>query len=393
MRKFSPNSLRSRRQALKLGIGVVTALGIIAMGKLKVLSYVIYTFATPQKKSFDRFRTFNVVGKKSLKQRAKANGLIYGAFPQADRQVFDRDPQFKSRFIQECDLLVAEVYWDRIRPNVNTFDFSEADYFAKLAADRKMLLRGHPLVWHMALPKWLPSTLNRHNAEQILTDHIQTVVGRYAGKIHSWDVVNEAIDIGRRSDNLTKSPWLEFLGPDYIELAFRIAAQSDPQAILMYNDNNLEHNEARQTAVFELLKQLKAKGTPIHALGLQSHLSADLDYANLKKFKAFLKNISNLGLKIAITELDVADQELPVNISQRDRMIAATYEDYLNLVLSEQSVIAVINWGLTDRHTWLSNFAPRKDKSPVRPLPFDRDMKPKLAWNAIARALDRAPKR
>jgi endo-1,4-beta-xylanase len=393
MRKFSLNRLRSRRQALKIGIGVVTALTMIAVSKLKVLSYVIYTFNNHKKKSFDRFRTFKVAGKSSLKQRAKAKGLIYGAFLQADRQTFDRDSKLKSRFTQECDLLVAGLYWDRIRPSVTTFDFSEADYFAKVAAERKMLLRGHPLVWHMALPKWLPSTLNRQNAQQILTNHIQTVVGHYAGKIHSWDVVNEAIDIGRRFDNLTNSPWLEFLGPDYIELAFRIAAQSDPQAILMYNDNDLEHNEARQIAVYELLKQLKSKGTPIHALGLQSHLSADLDYTNLQSFKVFLRNVSNLGLKIAITELDVIDKNLPVDISQRDRMIAATYEDYLNVVLAEKSVIAVINWGLSDRYTWITGFAPRSDRSAVRPLPFDRDMKPKLVWNAIARAFDRAPKR
>jgi endo-1,4-beta-xylanase len=391
--KFSLHRLLSRRQALKIGITSVTALTIFSVGKLKVLSYVIYTLTTQQKIATDRSRNFRVIDKRSLKQRAKAKGLIYGAYPQANFQIFEADANFKSSLMRECGIVVTGFYWAAIRPSVSTFDFTESDLFAKFAVANHILLRGHPLVWHRALPDWLKPTLNRQNARQILTEHIQTVVKRYAGKVHSWDVVNEAIDIGPRSDNLTNSPWLEFLGPDYIELAFRIAARSDPHALLSYNDTNLEHNEVRQTAVLKLLTQLKSKGTPIHALGIQSHLSGDLNYAHLPKFKKFLRNVADLGLKIAVTELDVIDQKLPTDISQRDRLIAGIYEDYLNTVLAEKAVIAAITWGFTDRYTWISEYAPRPDRSPVRPLPFDRDLKPKLAWNAIARAFDRAPKR
>lgn len=393
MVKFSRNRLLSRRQAVKLGISAVTALTILSVGKLKVLSYVIYTFTTQRKVTDNRERTFKVIGKSSLKQRAQVKGLIYGAYPQANLFNFDRDPKLKSSFVKECGLVVAGFYWDLIRPNLSIFDFTEPDYFANFAAANKLLLRGHPLVWHSALPKWLKSTINHQNAERILTDHIQTVVKRYAGKIHSWDVVNEAIDLGSpRPDNLTNSPWLEFLGPDYIDLAFRVAARSDPKALLVYNETNLE-NEAHRTATFKLLKHLKSKGTPIHAFGVQSHLSGDLDSFNAQKFRKFLKNVANLGLKIMVTELDVTEKNLPMDVSNRDRIVAGIYEDYLTTILAEKSVIAVINWGFTDRYTWITDFAPRTDKSEARPLPFDRDLNPKLVWNAIARALDRAPKR
>jgi endo-1,4-beta-xylanase len=392
--KFYLNRLLSRRQVLTIGLSTVTALAILSLGKLKVLSYLIYTLTNQQKIKDNERRTFRVVGKNSLKKRARAKGLIYGAYPQADRQNFDDTPKLKSNFIKECDLLVAGFYMDRIRPNAGTFNFAETDYFAQFAANHKMLLRGTPLVWHLSLPNWISATLNSQNAEQILTNHLQTVIGHYVGKMHSWDVVNEAIDLqDGRSDGLRNSPWLKFLGPDYIEQAFRIAARSDPHALLVYNETGLEYSEDRQHAVFKLLQQLKSKGTPVHALGVQSHLEGDRYDFNPQQFSKFLRNVANLGLKIMITELDVLDNNLPLDASKRDRTVAINYEDYLSTVLAEKSVIAVINWGLSDLHTWVTDFYPRKDRFPARPLPLDRNFKPKLAWNAIARAFDRAPKR
>jgi endo-1,4-beta-xylanase len=109
--------------------------------------------------------------------------------------------------------------------------------------------------------------------------------------------------------------------------------------------------------------------------------------------KAFLRDVASLGLKIMITELDVIDQKLPLDVNVRDRIVAGVYEDYLSLVLEEPAVTTVITWGLSDRYTWYSRFNARDDKAPVRPLPLDEGRKRKLAWNAIARAFDKAPKR
>ncbi|WP_295621695.1 endo-1,4-beta-xylanase [Chamaesiphon sp. GL140_3_metabinner_50] len=391
MVKFSLRRLLSRRQFLTLGISSATALTILSLGQLPALSWLIYPFKDRQ--SANTNRQFKVVGSKSLRQRAKSKGLIYGAWPHVNSPLFDATAEMKSVFAREFGLVVTGFYWDAIRPSPSTFNFTEIDYFAKFAAENNMLMRGHPLVWTNALPAWIKPTLNRQNVKQILTDHIKMVVGRYAGKMHSWDVVNEAIDIGSRPDNLTKNIWLELLGPDYIKVAFDITARFDSKALLVYNETNLEHNEAQQVAVLKLLTQLKSQGTPVHALGIQSHLSGDRDYRNIPKFKKFLRDIAKLGLKIMITELDVIDKDLPTDIKSRDRLIAGTYEDYLTTVLAEPAVIAIINWGFTDPHTWISGYAPRKDGTDVRPLPFDRDLKPKLAWNAIARAIDLSPKR
>jgi endo-1,4-beta-xylanase len=394
MTKFSLNRLLTRRQALKVGISAVTFLAILSFAKIKVLSYLIHTLAKQQKEKSNQKRTFKVVGKNSLKKRAKAKGLIYGAFPQADHPSFESTPKLKASFVKECDLMAVGLFWDQINPKVDTFNFTGIDYFTKFAAKNKMLLRGVPLVWHLSLPHWLLETINPQNAEQIMTKHIETVVRRYRGKFHSWDVVNEAIDLrDGHPDGLRNTPWLKSMGPDYIEKAFRVAARSDPKALLVYNETGLEYNEAHQTAVFNLLKQLKRKGTPIHALGIQSHLEGDRYDFNPQKFRKFIRNVASLGLKIIITELDVLDNNLPLDANKRDLIVATVYEDYLTAVLAEKSVIAIVNWGLSDLHTWVTEFYPRKDRFPARPLPFDRNFKPKLAWNAIARAIDRAPNR
>jgi endo-1,4-beta-xylanase len=142
-----------------------------------------------------------------------------------------------------------------------------------------------------------------------------------------------------------------------------------------------------------LLEGLKSKGTPIHALGIQAHLLPGKNKFNQEKLRRFLRDVASLGLKIMITEMDVADKELPVDIKIRDRIIAGVYEDYLSAALDEKAVIAVITWGLSDRNSWLSEFQPRDDHAPVRPLPLDAQMQRKLVWNAIARAFDHAPKR
>jgi endo-1,4-beta-xylanase len=347
----------------------------------------------------DEKRDFAVKGEASLKERAAAKGLIYGAA--TGYQILSADSAFAQSFAKDCAMLVPEnaLKLGVLRPSATQFDFTEGDALAEFARTHNMLFRGHTLVWgqDFAGSEWLRTSVNSQNAERVMISHIKTVVGHYAGEIHSWDVVNEAIDPSHgRADGLAKTQWLKFLGPDYIDLAFRTAAQADPKALLVYNGDLLDHDtpdaDARRAATLNLLKNLKSKGTPVQALGIQAHLWANKPI-NASKLRAFLHDIAELNLKILITELDVIDQKLPAEIDRRDRRVARVYEDYLSIVLDEPAVIAVLTWGLSDRHTWHSSFNPREDKAPVRPLPLDAQGKRKLAWNAIARAFDKAPRR
>ncbi len=382
---MSRNCLLTRRRTLLLGMAAAGSLGTLGIGRAAYLSHQIQALD-------DKKRDFTVVGETPLGDRAAAKGLLFGA---AVHTSYLLNAKFSARFAQECKILVPENQLQSkvIRPTPNTFDFTGADSLAQFAKTHGMLFRGHSLVWHLLLPDWFKERVNRQNAEQFLVQHIKTVARRYAGQMHSWDVVNEAIATYEgRPDGLQNTPWLEFLGPDYIDLAFRVAAEADPKALLVYNDYGLEYDEAKRTALLKLLERLKSNGTPIHAVGIQSHLSGS-DTINPKNLRNFLSDVASLGLKILITELDVRDKELPLDVVVRDRIVARTYEDYLSVVLDELAVIAVLTWGLSDHNTWLSWSQPRPDGASVRPLPLDADSTPKLAWNAIARAFDSAPKR
>lgn len=356
----------------------------------------------------------------SLRQIAASKGIIYGGFPQLEYSKFILDTEFKNIFIREYGLLVGGFFGVTVGPfEGNTYDFQQTEPFFDFAVANDLAFRGHPIIWNEYNSAWLvekfkASDTTTAEIDRIFVDRIKTLTKRYAGKVHSWDVVNEAISVDDgRKDNLKDTAksgirgeiypaWLNYLGPDYIERAFRIAHEVDPQAILTYNDNGLVYSNIfgsswegkRRTAVLKLLERLKAKGTPIHALGIQSHLEGrrirDFDE---NKFSQFLSDVASMGLKIIISELDVGDRQLPRDLTARDRQVAEAYYQYLSVVLDQPAVIAVISWGLSDRYTWLSDFSPRDDKAAVRPLLFDREYLPKPAWKAVARALKEAPER
>lgn len=269
------------------------------------LSWLIGSLtATISSKSWAENSTFHGLLERQifLKDYAASNNLLYGAATRYS--VLREDKQFASRFVRECGILVPEndFKWQNLRPTPQSFDFTKTDWLASFARRNKLKLRGHTLVWYRALPDWFATEVERANAAKYLVDHINTVVGRYAGKIHSWDVVNEAIEpIDGRDDGLRINPWLEYLGEEYIELAFKAAAIADPQALLCYNDYGLAYDtpqqEARRTATLKLLERLKAKNVPVDALGMQAHLFARLGRFNEKKLQKFLQNVADLGLQ------------------------------------------------------------------------------------------------
>jgi endo-1,4-beta-xylanase len=332
-----------------------------------------------------------------LKDLAAAKGIIYGA--ESNFWDWAEQPDLVEAIAQECALLVdGSLKWENIRPAPHQFKFDVADQRAAFAQERRMLLRGHTLIWHINLPQWFSERVHPRNIERTLIEHVKTVTQRYAGRMHSWDVVNEAIEPKDGEPNgLRRSPWFEMMGDRYIDLAFQTAAAADPDAMLVYNDYGMEYgnedHEARRVAVLKLLERSLDRGTPIHALGIQSHMVGDqLDF-DARRFQQFLAEVADLGLKILVTELDVIDQKLPADIRLRDRQVAKVYLEYLTAVLQEPAVIAVLQWGLSDRHTWLADYFPRPDGLPVRPLPLDHRLRRKLAWDAIAQAFDQAPRR
>ncbi|MGA9584272.1 MAG: endo-1,4-beta-xylanase, partial [Terracidiphilus sp.] len=351
----------------------------------------------------------DVMGANSLRAHADARGLLYGAA--VVPQLLDLDglaagnttSGYTLLIKNQANILVAEnaMKWGALRPSPGVFDFTQADKLMRFTTLADQRVRGHNLCWHEGNPAWLKTTATKENARQLLTQHIQTVAGHFRGQLHSWDVVNEAIDPkDGQADGLRKSLWFELIGPDYLELAFRTAAASDPTAKLTYNDYGIELDTPDETKkrdlVLALVKRLKEKGVPLHAVGVQSHLPADGAQPGAGLVE-FVREVGKMGLEVYITELDVNTRKIAGGNAEQDAAVARVYRDYPALMLREPNVKAVLTWGITDAHTWLnetkSAWALRPDGARQRPLPFDDELRPTPAFFALRDSIDKAARR
>jgi len=344
-----------------------------------------------------------ITGAGSLKAHAAAKGLLTGCAVNA--ALFRDDPNFRKLIADQYSIVVPEncLKWGVLRPSQDTYNFTDADSLIAFAQEHGIKVRGHNFVWHESLPKWLEPIITKENARKLLTDHITTVGGRYKGKIHSWDVVNEAIWIkdGRPDGLRTASPWFQTLGPDYIDIAFRTARQVDPHALLTYNEYGVEYdnddNGKKRAATLALLRRMKSANVPLDALGIQSHIHADGTTGFSKGLHELREGAHALGLQVFITELDVNDDKLTsTDVAQRDQTVAEIYRNYLTAALQGPEVKAVLTWGVTDRNTWLNNgtkFRPAHPDRLQRPLPFDANDAPKPAFFAMREAFDKSKSR
>lgn len=330
-----------------------------------------------------------------LRTLAASRGKLFGC---AAGSYQLKDADFAAALVRETNILVPEYELKRliVEPEPGRFDFSGADALAGFAANHGMKMRGHTLIWYAANPPWLENKVLHAPDDEILTDFVSRSMGRYRGRFHSWDVVNEAIfpDDGR-PDGLRNCAWLKRFGPGYIDLAFHTAKRADPEALLVYNDWGCEGGEAWndrfRSATLKFLEGAKARGVPIEALGLQGHLNGYGPPIDQKKLRLFLDAVRAMGLAILVTELDVDETKAPLDSAVRDRAVADATARFLDVVLDNPATCAVLTWGLSDRYLHkpdglraaLSGYSPRK-------LPLDADLRRKPMWSAISRAFTRS---
>jgi endo-1,4-beta-xylanase len=340
-----------------------------------------------------------------LRELAAEKGLVYGTTIAAAQ--ITGDPSFVDLVREQVGLIVAEneMKWQVMnRGAPDDDDYGPADTIANFASANHLVLRGHNLLWYHRTPSWYFDLPSRQEQERAVVRHIQELAGHYRGKIHSWDVVNEPIEPkDGRPDGLRTKVFLETLGPEYLDLAYRTAKEADPAARLVVNEYDIEldspEQEARRVALLHLLKNMKRSGTPVDAVGIQAHLTAvGGPPFSAAKLRRFLADIAGLGLTIQITELDVTDENAPADIAVRDRLVADTYRRFLDAALDEPAVKMVVTWGLSDRHSWIVRRETyeakwRTDGVLSRPLPFDTDLEPKPACEAIAQSFAQAPQR
>ena len=337
-----------------------------------------------------------LAAEQTLRDIAAQKGIIYGCAATQDHLM--ADPAFERLVVDQCGLLVPEnaLNWKYVEPSPDRFDFHMGDWLANFAKDHHMKFGGGTIVWHQGLPAWF-SSLAPPDARRMMLQHVTQTVSHFRGRAFSWSVVNEAISFRGAGTELKDTPFLRLVGPDYIDAAFHAASAADPGALLIYNDNHLEYDipadEYGRKTLLKVLKRLTDAKVPVGALGIQSHLNTGGSPFDGGKLKDFLSRVSDLGLKIIVSELDVIEKGPQTALADRDRAVANEISRYLDVVLQEKSVIAVVTWGLSARYTWLANYAPRPDGQLVRPLPYDADLHPTQAWQALATAFERAPQR
>lgn len=334
-------------------------------------------------------------GLRSLRRRSKA--LIGGQTTIAE---IKSDAALAGRIAREFELVTPgrELKWETLQPSPGDYRFEYADAIVEWAEKNRMRVRGHNLIWpNYGTPDWVKQSANRGNARSLLENHVRTVVQRYAGRIYAWDVLNEPLNVwDKRVDSLAAKPWADLLGQEYMDAAFHVAASTDPHARLIWNQNYLESTDAgdeeNRQAMLAHLRRMKRNGTPIHGIGIESHLFAEKPLAK-QRLERFLGEVRGLGLEVHLTEVDVIDTQLPADVAKRDTLVAGVYRDYLDFMLrvAEPSVISF--WSFSDRRNWLDWIAPtvgkymRADHLPHRPGLVDANLNNKPAYWAVQQIL------
>jgi endo-1,4-beta-xylanase len=323
-------------------------------------------------------------------------------------QIYGRDSLGDNIIKTQFNSITPEdvLKWEKVHPKPGTYNFGPADKYVEFGDANNMFIIGHTLIWHQQTPKWIfidsvGDTISREELLKRMHDHIQTVVGRYKGKIKGWDVVNEALN---EDGSLRQSSWLQIIGEDYIEKAFKYAHKADPNAELYYNDFSLENKPKRDGAI-KLIEKLKQEGVHITGIGDQMH--AKMDWPSSLQVDSMLTDFAQLGIRVMITEMDIdvlpyknqnhtAEVSLNYDISSElnpyknglpdsvTTVLTNRYSDFFKIFLKHRDLISRVTiWGVRDSDSWLNNW-------PVRgrtnyPLLFDRSGKPKEAFYKVVK--------
>jgi endo-1,4-beta-xylanase len=294
-----------------------------------------------------------------------------------------QEAPLRKRLAEHFDSLTPEneMKWEAVEPQRGRFTFEKGDALVAFAKANGMRVRGHALVWHSQLASWVKA-LPDEALHAAMLEHVRGVVHHWQGQIGQWDVVNEALADGGGGGLRGDSPFTR-LGPTFIDDAFRAANETDPAAVLFYNDYEIEWvGTAKAEAAFALVQGLKQRGVPIGGVGLQMHVDPRR-WGPAEKIRQNIERYAALGLTVEITEMDVPIGAMTGSIDQRLERQRALTHDIVAACVAVDRCTGVTFWGLTDRHSWLNipRWAALRGRPPHYPLPFDADYraKPMLA--------------
>jgi endo-1,4-beta-xylanase len=275
-----------------------------------------------------------------------------------------------------------------------------------------MFIVGHTLIWHNQTPEWFfQDEKGKPNTPQAqierMRQHIKTVAGRYAGRVHAWDVVNEVID---NDGSYRPTTWVKSVGDgdELVRQAFKFASEYAPDTELYYNDFNT-WRPAKRDGIVRMVRMLQKEGIRIDGIGMQGHWG--LNYPKNEYIEAAIDAYAALGVKVMITELDVdvlpltrEGQIIGTGMSHeqfqleefeefldpyktglpRDvrQQLADRYAELFRIFYRKRDKIdRVTLWGVHDGMSWKNGYPiPHRTNYP---LLFDRDKQPKPALKAV----------
>ncbi|GAA3443861.1 endo-1,4-beta-xylanase [Planomonospora venezuelensis] len=311
-----------------------------------------------------------------LRAHAEARGKFVGAA--LATSPLANETAYRSIAASEFNQVTAEnaMKWDATEPSRNQFNFTGADQIMAFAEQNDQQVHGHTLVWHSQTPSWVQN-LGATEMREAMQNHISRVAGRYAGNpvLTSWDVVNEVFD---DNGNLRTSFWYQKLGESYIADAFRYARAADPDATLCINDYNVEGVNAKSTAMYNLVKSLRAQNVPVDCVGLQSHLAIQYGFPNIREN---MQRFADLGVEVRVTEIDVRMQT--PRDAAKDATQATYYSDVVKACVAVSRCSGVTVWGFTDKYSWVPDTFPGQGAA----LIYDENYGKKPAYTAVHDAL------
>jgi endo-1,4-beta-xylanase len=246
-------------------------------------------------------------------------------------------------------------------------------------------------------PDWARAEMHERRDWKTIERHFATLLPHYRGRIGEWIVVNEMIDTEQGDHGFRRTSFQRAYGNSYVDRALETAHALDPDAKLMINDYSLLHDnpvdEARRTVLLKLVERLKRQGTPLHMVGMQGHLELRKGRMPQARVARFLADLSGMGVELAITELDVLEEDRSLPVAVRDQKVADAVRELAEVAGDQPALRSVVTWGLSDRHSWLQDRVPNAKAalacSPVdcaglnRGLPYDATMTAKPMRDAL----------
>ena len=337
------------------------------------------------------------------------NDFFIGAALSID-QICGKEPETMDLVAGQFNSITPEniLKWEEVHPEPDRYNFDAPDRYVAFGAKHHMHVTGHTLVWFHQTPDWVfqdqsGNPLSREALLERMKEHIFTVMGRYRGRIHGWDVVNEAI---MKDGSFRQCKWLEIIGEDYVQKAFEFARDADPECELYYNEYDFEFGPKTE-GVVRLVRNLQDKGVQVDGIGIQGHWF--LDYPKMDLLESYIGTLSGLGVKLMVTELDVgvlpfypvdskvvplssfsAEKQKEVNPypdilpDPAQQHLAKRYAELFSFFRKHRDLFGRITfWAVHDGQSW-RNYWPitgRKDY----PMLFDRHCRPKPAFDAVIR--------